>query len=41
MNSKQRRHEENRPQHIIITSLKISDKEKILKAARREKIIEY
>ena len=39
MNSKQRTHEENTPRHIIITSLKISDKEKTLKAARREKTI--
>ena len=39
MNSKQRTHEGNTPRHIIITSLKISEKEKTLKATRREKTI--
>lgn len=40
MDSKQRTHEENTPQQMIITSLKISDKEKTLKAAKREKTSE-
>lgn len=40
MDSKQRTHEENRPQQMIITSLKITDKEKTLKAAKREKTSE-
>ena len=34
MNSKQRTHEGNTPRHIIITSLKISEKEKTLKATK-------